>query len=137
MERILGETGVGPLTMLLADVSSTNNTDARMSYITKIVFAEAAHIEEKAESLTEVCNVAQATVGLAYQKEFATGGRGGGSSSGFIPRVRAMIEEKSGVKPASKKKAGNYSIVGAIFDLKIAWAIFNLKGEDCPSNLHL
>jgi len=104
LERILGETGVGPLTMLLADVSSTNNTDQRLGYITKIVFAEAAHIEEKAESLTEVCNVAQATVGLAYQKEFATG-RGGGNVSGFIPRVRAMIEEKSGVKTDRKKKA--------------------------------
>ena len=106
MEKILGETGVGPLTMLLADVSSTSHVDTRMDFVTKLVFAEAAHIEEKAESLTEVCNVAKATVGLAYQKEFATGGRGGGSSSGFVPRVRAMIEEKSGVKTDRKKKAG-------------------------------
>ena len=88
------------ITMLMTELTATNNMAKRMSAITQTVLPESKSIAEKAESLQETVQVAEMTVRLAYDKEFAVG-PGYGRQQGLIPTLKLIAQ--GGLKPDAKK----------------------------------
>ena len=88
------------ITMLMTEIASSNNMPSRITHITQAVLPESKSIAEKAESLQETVQVAEMTIRLAYDKEFAVG-PGYGRQQGLIPTLRLLAQ--GGLKPDAKE----------------------------------
>ena len=92
------------ITMLMTEIASSSNMETRITNLTQAVLPETKRITEKATSLQETVQVAEMTVRLAYDAEFATG-RGYGKETGLIPTLKQLAQ--GGMNPGAKKASAD------------------------------
>ena len=113
------------ITMLMTEIAATTNMGTRMTHITETVLPEAKTIREKAESLQETVQVAEMTIRLAYDKEFAVGSQSGGAG-GLIPTLKFIAQ--GGLKPDARKAC--FTLDFASPEARCLGGIFHLKTGD-------